>query len=87
MNIKKKEKEGVMQVGKSFNQNQIIQIEQSIIGEKIKSFNDLLGIQGNDLDLSDEYMVGLYNGLILGLSIMTGEEPKFIQVVKKEDKK
>ena len=63
----------------------IIEIEQSIIGEKIKAFNELLGIQGNDLDLSDDYMVGLYNGLILGLSIITGEEPQFISI-KKEDK-
>lgn len=76
-------KEGI-QVEKHSDKS-IIEIEQSIIGEKIKAFNELLGIQGNDLDESDDYMVGLYNGLILGLSIITGEEPQFISI-KKEDK-
>lgn len=85
MNIKKKEIKGETQVEK--HSDRIVEIEQSILGEKIEAFNNLLGIQGQDLNLSDEYMVGLYNGLILGLSIMTGEEPKFIQVVKKEEKK
>ncbi len=62
----------------------IIELEQSILGEKVKQFSELLGIQGNGLDESDEYMVGLYNGLMLGLSVMTGKEPQFISVKKEE---
>ena len=64
----------------------IIELEQSILGEKIKAFEDLLGMQSENLNQSDEYMVGLYNGLMLGLSIITGEKPQFVSVVKEVQK-
>lgn len=66
------------------NKEMAVELEESILGEKIEAFKDLLNIQG--ANVTDEYMVGLYNGLILGLSILTGEEPQFM-AIKKEEKK
>lgn len=54
------------------------QLAAEIIGEKIKSFNELIQAQSNTLGCS-EYQIGLYNGLVLGRSILTGEQPQFYQ--------
>ena len=50
-----------------------------IVGEKITAFNELIAIQSKSLGSSD-YQVGLYNGLILGKSVLTGEQPEFKSV-------
>ena len=54
------------------------QLAAEIIGEKVKAFEELIQIQSNALGHS-EYQIGLYNGLVLGKSVLTGEEPQFYQ--------
>jgi hypothetical protein len=44
--------------------------------EKIGELEDLIKVQENCI--SDEYMQGLYNGLVCALSILTEVEPEFI---------
>lgn len=65
------------------NQQEVIeaksqQLAAEIVGEKIKAFEELIQIQSNALGHS-EYQIGLYNGLVLGKSLLTGEEPQFYQ--------
>jgi len=44
--------------------------------QKIQSdLNELIEIQSNSIN--DEYMQGLYNGLVLARSLITNEEPEF----------
>lgn len=50
-----------------------------IVGEKIEAFEELIAIQANCLECGSDYQIGLYNGLILGKSLLTGEEPQFYQ--------
>ena len=45
---------------------------------KIRIMNDLLKIQGQEGNYNyDSYMLGMYNGMELMLSIAEGREPKF----------
>ena len=57
--------------------------EQSILIEKVRAFEELIEVQGNNL--GSQYMIGLYNGLVLGKSILTGEEPKFYEQEENEN--
>ena len=50
--------------------------QNSILVEKVKAIQNLIEIQGQNIE-HNMYMIGLYNGLVLGLSVLTGEEPKF----------
>lgn len=50
--------------------------EASILGEKLEGIQELLRIQKESAGASD-YQAGLYNGLILAASVLTGEEPQF----------
>lgn len=47
------------------------------IKEKIAIIDNLLCAQKQQLD--DEYNVGIYNGLILAKSVLTGKEPLFYE--------
>lgn len=48
------------------------------------SLQDLINIQGQQGNWDvDPYMTGLYNGLILAQSVLTGEEPQFRQTPQK----
>ena len=46
--------------------------------KKIEGLKDLIKIQGQKGNWNaSEYMTGLYNGLVLALSVFTGKEPKY----------
>lgn len=52
--------------------------DQSIIlVEKIRVLQQLLDNQKQYC--VDNYQIGLYNGIVIGLSVLTGEEPKFYE--------
>lgn len=53
--------------------------QNSILAEKVKAMQNLIEIQGQKIG-HDMYMIGIYNGLVLGLSVLTGEEPKFYEM-------
>ena len=57
--------------------------ENSILVEKIESLKTLVEVQRKCL--GTRYMIGLYNGLVLGLSVLTGEEPVFFEQEKDEE--
>lgn len=60
--------------------------ENSILVEKVKNLNILIDVQRKCL--GTRYMIGLYNGLVLARSVLTGEEPKFFeQEIEEEEKK
>lgn len=66
--------------------NKEVQVEldsNDILVEKLNAFNNLIEVQSNCL--SSSYQVGLYNGLILGRSVITGEEPIFYEQQIKEE--
>jgi hypothetical protein len=48
-----------------------------IIREKINILDNLLFAQKQQLD--DEYNIGIYNGLVLAKSVLTGKEPIFYE--------
>ena len=51
---------------------------EQIIGEKIESINKLLEQQKDYV--KDQYNIGIYNGLVLAKSVLTGEEPKYFEM-------
>ena len=51
----------------------------NILVEKVEAIQNLIEIQGQNI-AHNMYMIGLYNGLVLGLSVLTGEEPKFYEM-------
>lgn len=54
--------------------------DKSINPVVLKNFNDIMKIQLDPANVKcNDYMHGLSNGLIMGRSIVTGEEPKFIE--------
>lgn len=65
------------------NQQEVIEakaqeLAAKILGEKVEAFEELIKVQSNALG-SSEYQIGLYNGLVIGRSVLTGEEPQFYQ--------
>lgn len=65
------------------NQQEVIEakaqeLAAKILGEKVEAFEELIKVQSNALGNS-EYQIGLYNGLVIGKSVLTGEEPQFYQ--------
>jgi hypothetical protein len=55
-------------------------LEKPSFDEKINALKEIKDVQaqpGNLYSDNDNYMVGLYNGLELALSILTGEEPQY----------
>jgi hypothetical protein len=56
-----------------------IKLVNPYLSNYITSFEDLIKIQSSDGNWNyDPYMHGLANGLILGLSLLTGEDPQFL---------
>ena len=43
--------------------------------EKVEAIKQLVTEQ--EKHCVDQYQIGLYNGLVIGLSVLTGEEPRF----------
>lgn len=59
--------------------------ENSILVQKVKNLNQLIEVQRKCL--GTRYMIGLYNGLVLAKSVLTGEEPIFFEQEEEEEKK
>lgn len=59
--------------------------ENSILVQKVKNLNELIEVQRKCL--GTKYMIGLYNGLVLAKSVLTGEEPVFFEQEEEEEKK
>lgn len=49
----------------------------SLLGEKVGAIKGLLAMQ-REACVCD-YQIGLYNGLVLALSVLTGKEPEFYE--------
>lgn len=50
----------------------------------LKNLQDILDVQGTDGNWNyDPYMFGLFNGLVLAQSLITGEDPKFREAPSK----
>lgn len=45
--------------------------------EKVEAIEQLIAEQ--EKHCVDQYQIGLYNGLVIGLSVLTGEEPRFYE--------
>lgn len=45
--------------------------------EKVEAIKQLIVEQ--EKHCVDQYQIGLYNGLVIGLSVLTGEEPRFYE--------
>lgn len=56
-------------------ENKVREEAASLLGEKVDAINELLALQ--EKSCTCDYQIGLYNGLAIGLSVLTGEEPKF----------
>lgn len=65
--------------------NQIQIDENSILVQKVENLNELIEVQRKCL--GTRYMIGLYNGLVLAKSVLTGEEPVFFEQEEEEEKK
>lgn len=51
---------------------------EEIIGEKIESLTSLIDEQKSNC--KDTYNIGIYNGLVLARSVLTGETPKYYEM-------
>ena len=58
-------------------ENKVQEEVASLLGEKVDAIAELLSIQKGVCNHSSEYQIGLYNGLAIGLSVLTGESPQF----------
>lgn len=56
---------------------------EEIIGEKVDSLTNL--IQEQRKNCLDKYNIGIYNGLVLAKSVLTGEVPQYYEMVTKEE--
>ena len=61
---------------KELQQAQAEELAAKIIGEKVIAVEELIAMQSKSLGCYD-YQNGLYNGLVLAKSVLTGEEPQF----------
>ena len=53
-----------------------VEVDQSkVLTEKVEAIKQL--IMEQEKHCVDQYQIGLYNGLVIGLSVLTGEKPKF----------
>lgn len=52
-----------------------------LLFDKVEAIQELLRIQ--EKHCTSDYQIGLYNGLAIGLSVLTGEEPMFFEFDKK----
>lgn len=58
-------------------ENKVQEEAVCLLGEKVDAIAELLSIQEGACNCGSEYQIGLYNGLAIGLSVLTGKEPKF----------
>lgn len=50
-----------------------------LLVDKVQSLQELLDIQEQSCSDGDRYQIGLYNGIAIGMSVLTGEEPQFYE--------
>lgn len=56
----------------------LVEVDQSrALIEKVEAIKQLITEQ--EKHCVDQYQIGLYNGLVIGLSVLTGEEPRFYE--------
>lgn len=55
--------------------NKLYEKAEELLGEKVEAIHDLLKVQ--EQHCVNDYQIGLYNGLAIGLSVLTGESPQF----------
>lgn len=60
----------------------IEEVEVILLGKKVKELDDIIETQKQSLKIGDLYNAGLYNGLVLAKSMLTGEEPKYYPEIK-----
>lgn len=58
-------------------ENKVQEEVAGLLGEKVDAIVELLSIQEGVCNCGSEYQIGLYNGLAIGLSVLTGKEPEF----------
>ena len=58
-------------------ENKVQEEAAGLLGEKVDAIAELLSIQEGACNCGSEYQIGLYNGLAIGLSVLTGKEPEF----------
>lgn len=59
---------------------------EQILVEKVNSTKELLSKQKEFCDkYPNEYNIGVYNGLAIGSSVLTGEEPVFYEAKKENN--
>jgi len=51
---------------------------EEVVGEKIEAFNNLIKQQREFA--KDQYNIGIYNGLVLAKSVLTGETPQYFEM-------
>lgn len=57
-------------------------MEDDLLVQKVEELQELIKVQKNCC--TSNYQIGLYNGLVLALSVLTGEEPQFYEQGKED---
>lgn len=52
-------------------------MEDDLLVQKAEELQELIKVQKNCC--TSNYQIGLYNGLVLALSVLTGNEPQFYE--------
>lgn len=52
-------------------------MEDDLLVQKVEELQELIKVQKNCC--TSNYQIGLYNGLVLALSVLTGNEPQFYE--------
>lgn len=69
-------------MGKEFTPAMVEEVETKLLGDKVKELQELIYVQSKSLKIGDLYNAGLYNGLVLAKSVLTGEEPVYYPYIK-----
>ena len=59
-------------------------MNEDLLVQKADELQDLIKVQENCC--TSNYQIGLYNGLVLALSVLTGEEPQFYEQRKEDNR-
>lgn len=66
----------------TFTPAMVEEVEATLLGKKVKELEDVIETQKKSLKIGDLYNAGLYNGLVLAKSMLTGEEPNYYPEIK-----
>lgn len=59
-------------------------MEDDLLVQKVEELQELIKVQKNCC--TSNYQIGLYNGLVLALSVLTGNEPQFYEQGKEDNR-